>query len=127
MRVTAPRLAVLEWLDSHPHATVEQVHQAVSRDIGSVSKQAIYDILAACLEAGFVRQMKPAGHSARFERRTGDNHHHLVCRNCGRIEDADCRAGQTPCMHPADDRGFAIDETEVVFWGLCNTCNRRQP
>jgi len=122
LRATAPRLAALEWLDSHPHATVEQVHQGVSQRIGTVSKQAIYDILAACVDIDMVRQMRPAGHSARFERRTGDNHHHLVCRSCGRVEDTDCVVGHAPCMHPEHDHGFAVDETEVVFWGLCSAC-----
>lgn len=122
LRVTAPRHAVLAWLVGHPHATVEQVHDGVRQQIGAISKQAVYDILAACVDAHLVRQMKPAGHPARFERRAGDNHHHLVCRSCGRIEDTDCRKGGTPCMHPEHDHGFDIDEAEVVFWGLCKQC-----
>ncbi|WP_423821001.1 Fur family transcriptional regulator [Salinisphaera sp. SPP-AMP-43] len=122
LRVTAPRHAVLEWLIDHPHATVEHVHQGVRERIGTISKQAVYDVLSACLEADLVRQIKPAGHPARFERRTGDNHHHLVCRGCGRIEDTDCRIGTAPCLTPEHDHGFKIDEAEVVFWGLCKDC-----
>lgn len=124
LRVTAPRHAVLEWLIAHPHANVEQVHNGVRERIGSISKQAVYDVLAACMDVGLVRQIKPDGHSARFERRTGDNHHHLVCRVCGRIEDAACRAGQAPCLTPEQDYGFDVDEAEVVFWGRCPTCRR---
>lgn len=122
LRVTAPRHAVLEWLIEHPHATVEQVHDGVRTRIGSISKQAVYGVLAACVDADLIRQIKPAGHPARFERRTGDNHHHLVCRGCGRIEDVDCVVGEKPCLSPADDHGFEVDEAEVMFWGLCGSC-----
>lgn len=122
LRVTAPRLAVLEWLHDHPHATVEQVFQGVSRRLGSVSMQAVYDVLAACADAGLVRRIELAGHSARFERRTGDNHHHVTCRSCGRIEDVDCVAGTQPCLSPSQSHGFQVDEAEVVFWGICPDC-----
>lgn len=122
LRVTAARQAVLGWLIDHPHATVEQVHRGVSDRIGTLSKQAVYDVLSACMEADLVRQIKPAGHPARFERRTGDNHHHLVCRGCGRIEDTDCRTDSAPCLTPEHDHGFDVDEAEVVFWGLCARC-----
>ena len=122
MRVTAPRRAILEWLSNRPHATVDEVHRGVVNDLTTISKQAVYDVLSACDEAGLVRQIKPAGHPARFERRTGDNHHHLVCRQCGHIEDLDCHTGQAPCLHPGDGHGFVVDEAEIVFWGLCGSC-----
>lgn len=122
LRVTASRHAVLEWLAEHPHATVDQVRDGVCERIGSISKQAVYDVLAACTDADLVQQIKPAGHPARFERRTGDNHHHLVCRSCGRIEDVDCVAGEKPCLTPGDNQGFAVHEAEVMFWGLCEPC-----
>jgi Fe2+ or Zn2+ uptake regulation protein len=122
MRVTAARCAVLEWLIGHPHATADDAHHGVSGRISTISKQAIYDVLSACVEAGLVRQIKPAGHPSRFERRTADNHHHLVCRQCGGIADTDCHTGDTPCLTPLHDHGFAVDEAEIVFWGLCSRC-----
>ena len=122
LRVTAPRRSVLQWLAEHPHATAEQIRSGVQRP-GSVSTQAVYDVLAACTRAGLVRRIEPAGHPARFERRTGDNHHHLVCRSCGRTEDIDCAVGARPCLTPSDDHGYVLDEAEVVFWGLCPTCH----
>jgi Fur family ferric uptake transcriptional regulator len=96
LRVTAPRQSVLQWLVSHPHATAEQIRSGVTGQLGSVSTQAVYDVLAACTEAGLVRRIEPAGHPARFERRTGDNHHHLVCRSCGHTEDVDCAVSARP-------------------------------
>jgi Fe2+ or Zn2+ uptake regulation protein len=122
LRVSTPRRAVLAWLAEHPHSTADAVGAAVRRHVGSVSTQAVYDVLAACADAGLLRRIEPAGHPARCECRVGDNHHHLVCRRCGRVEDVDCVVGGRPCLTPGDDRGFAVDEAELVFWGACSTC-----
>jgi Fur family transcriptional regulator, stress-responsive regulator len=122
LRVTAQRCAVLEWLLEHPHATAEEVGVGVRERLRSISKQAVYDVLTTCVSAGMVRRIEPAGHPARFERRIGDNHHHLVCRWCGAIEDVDCAVGARPCLAPDADHGFAVEEAEVVFWGTCPTC-----
>jgi Fur family transcriptional regulator, stress-responsive regulator len=122
LRITAPRLAVLGWLAEHPHATADQVAEAVRGSLGSVSTQAVYDVLNAFTRADLVRRIEPAGHPARFETRIGDNHHHLVCRMCGRTEDVDCVVGAAPCLTPDDAAGYAVDEAEVVFWGLCPEC-----
>lgn len=122
LRATAPRRTVLQWVAEHPHATAEQIRRGVAQRLGSVSTQAIYDVLAACTSAGLVRRIEPAGHPARFERRTGDNHHHVVCRCCGRTEDVDCAVNLRPCLTPSDDHGYQLDEAEVVFWGTCPSC-----
>jgi Fe2+ or Zn2+ uptake regulation protein len=122
LRVTMPRLAMLTWLDGHPHATVDAIAAGVRERFGTVSTQAVYDMLAACAAAGLLRRIEPAGHPARFERRAGDNHHHLVCRRCGRTEDVDRAIGAQPCLTAAEDLGFTVDEAEVVFWGVCPAC-----
>ena len=122
LRVTAPRRAVLAWLTEHPHSTADTIAAAVRASLGTVSMQAVYDVLAACTTAGLVRRIEPAGHPARFERRVGDNHHHMVCRQCGRTADVDCVVGARPCLEPSEQNGFDIDEAEVVFWGLCPEC-----
>lgn len=122
LRVTAPRVAVLKALAAAPHSTADDVATRAREVLGSVSTQAVYDVLHACVKAGLVRRIEPAGSSARYETRTGDNHHHLVCRVCGTVADVDCAVGQAPCLEPADLDGFAIDEAEVVFWGTCADC-----
>jgi len=126
LRVTAPRVAVLDVLVEHPHATADRVAQLVGAKLGKVSKQAVYDVLAACVDAGLVRRIEPAGLPALFETRTGDNHHHLVCRACRLITDVDCATDARPCLTPSDDAGYALDEAEVVFWGLCPSCQLKQ-
>jgi Fe2+ or Zn2+ uptake regulation protein len=124
LRVTAPRLAVLDVLAAYPHATADVVARLARAKIGKVSTQAVYDVLAACADVGLVRRIEPAGSPARFETRTGDNHHHLVCRSCGLTTDVDCAIGARPCLAPSDDAGYLLDEAEVVFWGLCPSCQR---
>lgn len=123
LRVTGPRMAVLEWLAGHPHSTADQVAEAVRGSIGSVSTQAVYDVLNAFIRVKLVRRIELAGHPSRFETRTGDNHHHLVCRECGRTEDVDCVVGPAPCLDPSAASGYLVDEAEVVFWGLCPLCS----
>ena len=122
LRVTRPRLAVLEQLRLHPHSDADTVARGARDELGHVSTQAVYDVLAALTLAGLVRRIEPAGSPARFELRVGDNHHHLVCRSCGEIVDVDCAVGEVPCLHASDDHGYAIEEAEVVYWGRCPTC-----
>jgi Fe2+ or Zn2+ uptake regulation protein len=122
LRVTMPRLAMLTWLDGHPHATVDAITAGVRERFGTVSTQAVYDMLAACAAAGLLRRIEPAGHPARFERRAGDNHHPLVCRGCGRTADVDRAIGAQPCLTAAEHLGFTVEEAEVVFWGVCPAC-----
>ena len=123
LRVTRPRLAVLAAVHSHPHADTDSILGAVREDLPEVSHQAVYDSLHALTGHGLVRRIKPAGSVARYESRTGDNHHHVVCRSCGVIADVDCAVGETPCLTAANDHGFVIDEAEVVYWGLCPACS----
>ena len=122
LRVTRPRLAVLRVLDGHPHVDTDAVIRLARAELGSVSHQAVYDVLRALTDAGLVRRIQPAGSVARYEARIGDNHHHVVCRACGAIEDVDCAVGDAACLTASDDAGFSIDEAEVVYWGLCPRC-----
>ena len=127
LRVTRPRLAVLEVVDAYPHADTETIFSAVRMGLPEVSRQAVYDVLNALTAVGLVRRIQPLGSVARYESRVGDNHHHLVCRSCGTITDIDCAVGEAPCLTPADvDNvldGFVLDEAEVIYWGFCPDCS----
>ena len=127
LRVTRPRVAVLAAVHEHPHADTDSILTAVRADLGDVSHQAVYDVLRALTVAGLLRRIQPMGSLARYESRTGDNHHHVVCRSCGAIADADCAVGTTPCLTASHDHGFAIDEAEVIYWGWCPECSKAQP
>jgi len=127
VQVTAQRLAVLAAVSGRSHATADDVAKVVRAEIGVISRQAVYDALGILADKGLVRRIQPAGSPARYEDRTADNHHHLICRTCGRMVDVDCAVGTAPCLTPADDSGYEIDEAEVIYWGRCPECLARIP
>ena len=127
LQVTAQRVAVLAAVSGRPHATADDVAQAVRAEIGVISRQAVYDALGILADKGLIRRIQPAGSPARYEDRVGDNHHHLICRACGRVTDVDCAVGVAPCLDAADASGYEIDEAEVIYWGHCPECLSRAP
>ena len=127
LQVTAQRLAVLRAIERLPHGTTDEVADAVRDEIGAISRQAVYDALGVLDDKGLLRRIQPARSPARFERSADDNHHHRVCRVCGRIVDVQCAHGSAPCLTAADDAGFEIDEAEVIYWGRCPECRTAVP
>ena len=122
IQVTAQRLAVLRVVAAQPHIAADAVAEAVRTEIGAISLQSVYDALSVLVAEGLIRRIQPAGSPARFETRVGDNHHHLICRICGRVVDVDCAVGRAPCLKAKDDHGYEIDEAEVAYWGRCPDC-----
>ena len=122
LRVTRPRVAVLECVHANPHADTDTIFESVRAALEGVSRQAVYDVLGALTSARLLRRIQPAGSVARYESRVGDNHHHVVCRRCGAIADVDCTVGVAPCLEAVDDHGYRLDEAEVIYWGLCPVC-----
>jgi Fur family ferric uptake transcriptional regulator len=122
LRVTRPRVAVLAAVHDDPHADTYSVIRAVREQLAGVSHQAVYDVLRALTASGLLRRIQPSGSVARYESRVGDNHHHVVCRECGAMADVDCAVGAAPCLTAVDGHGFAIDEAEVIYWGRCPQC-----
>ncbi|MEU4107046.1 Fur family transcriptional regulator [Streptomyces sp. NPDC048208] len=123
LRVTAARVALLDTVRAGDHLGAEAIASKVRERVGHISVQAVYEALHALTAAGLIRRIEPAGSPARFEGRVGDNHHHAVCRSCGAVVDVDCAVGHAPCLTASDNRGFAIDEAEVVYWGTCSDCS----
>ena len=127
VHITVQRLAVLKAISRRPHSTADEVAEDVRAEIGTISRQGVYDALGILAEKGLIRRIQPAGSPARYEDRVGDNHHHLICRACGKTVDVDCAVGDTPCLHAADDLGYHIDEAEVIYWGTCPECLAAAP
>ena len=125
IQVTAQRLAVLRVVAAQPHITADGVAEAVRAEIGAISKQSVYDALSLLASERLIRRIQPAGSPARFESRVGDNHHHVICRDCGKTSDVDCAVGAAPCLTAVDDLGYQIDEAEVIYWGRCPECVSR--
>ncbi|MDH4036193.1 MAG: transcriptional repressor [Candidatus Krumholzibacteria bacterium] len=122
LQVTAQRLAVMRAVASHPHATADELTEDVRAVIGSISRQAVYDTLGVLVDKNLIRRIQPSGSAARYEDRVDDNHHHLICRSCGKMVDIDCAVGAKPCLTASEDHGFEIDEAEVIYWGRCPAC-----
>lgn len=127
VQVTAQRLAILRAVSGRPHGTAESIAEDVRSDIGAISRQAVYDALGMLVEKGLIRRIQPAGSPALYEDRIGDNHHHLICRACGKTVDVDCAVGVIPCLTANADSGFRIDEAEVIYWGACPECLAKTP
>jgi Fur family ferric uptake transcriptional regulator len=124
LRATSGRMAVMRALEAAPHSSAERVYSLITDDLPGTSPQAVYMVLNDLVRAGLIRKFEPAGSAALYERRTADNHHHLVCESCGTVQDVDCVIGDAPCLSPDDDQGFQVREAEVTFWGLCPQCRR---
>ena len=122
VQVTAQRLGVLRAVSARPHSTADEFVEVVRAEIGTISRQAVYDALKLLVDKGLIRRIQPAGSPARYENRVGDNHHHLICRNCGNTVDVDCAVGESPCLTAGRDFGYQIDEAEVIYWGTCPEC-----
>ena len=127
VQVTAQRLAVLRAVSAQPHIAADGVAEVARAEIGAISRQSVYDALGVLADAGLIRRIQPVGSPARFEDRVDDNHHHLICRTCGRLVDVDCAVGYAPCLTASDDMGYEIDEAEVVYWGRCQECLAADP
>ena len=127
IQVTAQRLAVFRAVSAQPHVTADAVAEAVRTEIGAISLQSVYDALGLLVAEGLIRRIQPSGSPARFEDRIGDNHHHLICRICGRVVDVDCAVGSAPCLTAVEDKGYQIDEAEVAYWGRCPDCQAQAP
>lgn len=127
LRVTRPRVAVLAAVHDAPHADTATILEAARLQLGEVSHQAVYDVLNALTDAGLLRRIQPPGSLARYEARVGDNHHHVVCRRCGSVADVDCAVGHAPCLTASNDHGYAVDEADVLYWGVCPDCSTDHP
>jgi len=126
LKATRGRVAVLDALTERPHADAETVFRAVLPALPGTSIQNVHNVLGDLAAAGLLRRIEPAGSAARYERRIGDNHHHVVCTSCGAVADVDCVVGHAPCLHPSDAGGFEIGAAEVTFWGLCPSCQKKR-
>ena len=124
VQVTAQRIAVINAVTTHKHVSADVIATTVRSDIGSISRQSVYDTLTLLVTAGLVRKIQPVGSPALFERDMGDNHHHIICRECGHLADVECAFGSAPCLTASDDHGFEIDEADVAYLGRCPSCQK---
>jgi Fe2+ or Zn2+ uptake regulation protein len=121
-RVTPQRLAVHDALrDLDRHVSADEVLEAVSDRLPNVSLPTVYASLEALEDAGLVRRVAVGRGPALFDARATE-HHHLVCRRCGAVEDLDASVDLDRVLGLAAKSGFAPDDAEVVVRGLCPRC-----
>ncbi|GGF45886.1 transcriptional repressor [Microbacterium sorbitolivorans] len=123
LRVTAQRVAVLEALSQTAHAAVDELHESVQREIPGIALQTVHGIVNDFTTAHVAQRVSlPGASSALYELARGDNHHHVQCIVCGRVEDVECVVGAAPCLTPSDAHGMRIVEAAVTFRGICEDC-----
>ncbi|MFT8532197.1 Fur family transcriptional regulator [Bifidobacterium aquikefiri] len=127
IRVTSQRLAVLSTLEDHPHSSAGEIISSVNAaERENLTAQGTYVILQQLEQYGLVRRVSlPDSASIRWETRVADNHHHVQCVVCGRVEDVDCVVGHAPCLTPSDTHDMEIFEAQIVFRGLCKACKAK--
>lgn len=126
LRVTRQRLAVLEAVHAQPHQPAESIHGAVAEQLPDITVQSVYTVLHDLTAKDLIRRFDPPGAAACYETRTEDNHHHAICTECGRIEDVDCVHGEAPCLEAPASLGMSIEVADVVFRGVCSSCQEQQ-
>ncbi|OMH34887.1 Fur family transcriptional regulator [Tersicoccus sp. Bi-70] len=127
LRVTRPRTNVLRVVQEHPHASADEVHRQVRAALPEISVQSVYVVLADLDRHGLIRRIDVPASPARYETRTGDNHHHAQCVRCHRIVDVDCVVGSAPCLTPGDAAGMTILSADVLFRVVCADCRENGP
>lgn len=124
MRVTAQRVAVLQVLGQRRHVSADAVAHEVRARAGAASTQGIYNVMNDFVDAGMVQRIDVGGGPALYELADEGRHHHLVCRDCGRVVDLACDHGADACLTPPEQFGFTDIEAEIVFWGTCRECRQ---
>lgn len=125
LRATGPRIAALKEANQAGHITVEELRKHITAQIGSVSTQAVYDIVHVLTEKGLMREVRPVDHAAVYEINLHDDHHHFICNHCGRIQDVPARDVKCELLAPAEKYGFSVEATEVTYWGTCAECRAK--
>ena len=122
LRATSQRLVMHRLLgERNRHLTAEELLEEASSRLPGISLPTVYATLELFEELEIVRRVNDGGGRLLWDTRTED-HHHLVCRRCGRVEDIDARLDLERARRTAKRAGFAPDHAEVVISGLCAEC-----
>jgi Fe2+ or Zn2+ uptake regulation protein len=122
LRATSQRLVMHRLLrERNRHLTAEELLDEASARLPGISLPTVYSTLELFEELGVVHRVNGGGGTLLWDTR-GDDHHHLVCRRCGRVEDIDTPLDLSAARRSARRVGFAADRAEVVVSGLCSDC-----
>ena len=122
--VTAQRLAIAETLlTSHRHLSAEEVAQEVTAAGRKVGTATVYRTIDTLLESGLVVERDFGEGFRRFEpARDIPHHEHLVCTQCGKVEEFRDERLERMTTIVAESRGFARQRHRLVIHGVCKDC-----
>jgi Fur family ferric uptake transcriptional regulator len=123
LRLTAQRQLVLEAVYALGHATPDQVHAAVSRTAAGVNITTVYRTLELLEDLGLVRHTHLSHGSPTYHAVGEDQHVHLVCRGCGRVDEVSPSVLDGLVGNLQSSRGFGVDVGHVALFGICRQCS----
>jgi Fe2+ or Zn2+ uptake regulation protein len=124
-RLTPQRRAIIQaLLDDDSHPTAEQIFSRVRQVMPDISHATVYNTLRGLVEMGVLQELDLGLGERHYDFAT-ENHAHLICLGCGRVEDApyDCRV---TAPLPKNAHGFRVVDCNVIFRGYCPTCMSRK-
>lgn len=121
LKATLPRLKILEIFQRSAvrHLTAEDVYRALLSEELDIGLATVYRVLTQFEQAGLLSRSNFESGKAVFELNEGSHHDHLVCIDCGRVEeffDPDIEKRQ---QQIADERGFKLQEHALALYGAC--------
>jgi Fe2+ or Zn2+ uptake regulation protein len=123
-RVTSQRLLILRELRRRGrHATAEQIHAAVRKELPGVSVPTVYAVCDLLAELGLARKLDVGVGVCLYDARP-EPHQHMVCRRCETVEDLDGELGTERLLGAAREQGFQPERADAVVHGLCARCAR---
>ena len=125
LKVTLPRLKILEILEdaSTRHKSAEDIYKALLESNEDIGLATVYRVLTQFEAAGLVTRRHFENGMAVFELNQGAHHDHIVCVDCGRVEefmDAEIEDRQ---HRVARERGFEIQDHSLIMHGRCTRTN----
>jgi len=124
LRMTVPRRGILlaAW-SSHDHFSADQMFDLVTEQNLGASRATVYRTLSLLVEAGFLSSMNNGMGTMLYEHILGHEHHdHMICRQCGRIEEFHCEEIERLQEFYAAQFGFSLVDHTLRLEGYCAKC-----
>jgi Fur family ferric uptake transcriptional regulator len=131
LKVTSPRVKILEMLENRSHGerhlTAEDVYKTLLQEGVDIGLATVYRVLTQFETAGLVKRHHFEGGNSVFELESGQHHDHLVCVKCGRVEEfsdelIEQRQREIACM-----LNFRLTDHSLCLYGLCGQCQACLP
>jgi len=121
LKVTLPRMKILEILEQKrkEHLSAEDIYRILMGDNNEVGLATIYRVLTQFESAGLVTRHHFEGGQAVFELDCGTHHDHIVCVDCGRVEEFVDEVIEERQKRITDEMGFELRDHSMILYGVC--------